>query len=220
MAPKLIEERIGNIDRCAAHLVGVTQRRLFRGCEEVADLVALYRRQFLKAVAYRTATGSVDVDSERATDQLRRAEAYQPFQSGGNKLQALERHVGDCETYDHAGAMRHHPERGQHLAKLPRHHGPQPSDAQGSFMLFQRTYSHRPQPPVKRPDALLLLAGSWIELLLSILSRREPHESVAVENSLISRKEDTEADVRSRFGIQPGGSRPRFLASSNRLRPE
>ena len=77
VALQLLEHVVGNVDRGERHFLGVAQRGALRRCEQRILLVVRDRSEFLFAYFQRAATGSIDIDSENATDHLRRAQTNQ-----------------------------------------------------------------------------------------------------------------------------------------------
>jgi hypothetical protein len=82
VALELVEYFVGNVDRAERHLLRVAERGALGGSEQRIFLILSQRGEFLFADSDFAATGSVDVDSEKAADHLRRAHTDHPLQRG------------------------------------------------------------------------------------------------------------------------------------------
>ena len=142
VALQLLEHLVGNVDRAKRHFLGVAQRGTLRRREQRILLVVSDRRQFLLAYFQRAATGSIDIDSENATDHLCRAQTDQALQGRAGNLRALYRLHEDRHRERDPGPISPRLVGIQHLADFPLHHPRHRLEQPAELFLFERFYAH------------------------------------------------------------------------------
>ena len=121
-ALEFLEDVVRNVDRRLGHFLDVAQRGALGGREQgVLDVVG-NRRKLLFTDSYRAAAGSIDIDSENAADQLRRAQTHQPFQDRVGHFRSFDGLRENRHGQRYSGPIRPRLVRIQHLADTPLHH--------------------------------------------------------------------------------------------------
>jgi len=142
VALQLLEHLVGNVDRAKRHFLGVAQRGTLRRREQRILLVVRDCSELLFAYFQRAATGSIDIDSENATDHLGRAQTNQALQSRAGNLRALDRLHEDRHRQRDPGPISPRLVRIQHLADFPLHHPRHRLEQPAELFLFEWFYAH------------------------------------------------------------------------------